>query len=68
MDVLINDGGTVVTFLLVTKAAQDWVRENLETPSWSWLGANSFTVDYRQADIIIAMMEDQEEGPGLRVR
>jgi hypothetical protein len=66
-DVIISDQGSVILFRLMTKKAHTWVRENLEIEGWAWLG-NSFAVDHRNAEVVIAMMEDHEEGPGLRVQ
>ena len=52
MDVRIRDEGSVVAFTLETEAAKTWVKENLETEPWQWLG-ESLVIDHRMSGPII---------------
>lgn len=63
-DVKVHDQGSVVQFEVVSDAAKVWVAEHLEIEGWQWMG-NRFAVDRRYVDPIVAMMEDQDDGPGL---
>ncbi len=65
-DVFVQNHGSLVLFTLNTRAAREWVEDNLKTESWQWLG-KALAVEARYADAVIAMMEDHE-GPGLVVR
>lgn len=55
-DVTVNDQGTVVAFTLNTEAATDWVREEVLTEPWQWLGMSTFAVDHRYAELLIEAM------------
>ena len=37
-DVEIRNEGSIFTFTPVTKTAQDWINENVQTEGWQWLG------------------------------
>lgn len=63
IDVSFQDSGSVCLFTLATKAAFDWVEENVQLDGWQWMGKSSFAVDRRFADQLIGGMS----GDGLVV-
>ena len=56
-DVRISNHGTIVMVLPVSKAAKDWVKENVDVPSWAWMGG-SFACEPRLVDNLIDGMRD----------
>lgn len=56
-DILIRDEGTIVLFTPSSRRAQKWVKENVQTESWQWMGRSSFAVDHRFAQDLISGME-----------
>lgn len=59
-DVIVNDQGTVVLFVLENENARAFINENVHLESWQWLGDAAFAVDHRYADALIEGM--QEDG------
>lgn len=56
-DVRVRDAGSIVQFFLLTQKAKDWVRENVESEGWQWMG-QALCVDHRYAtDLINGMLE-----------
>jgi hypothetical protein len=51
------DEGSVVLITPLTKKAQRWMRENVESESWQWLGGG-LGVDSRYADQLISAMSE----------
>jgi hypothetical protein len=64
LDFSIRDEGTLVMFEPISRRAQDWWDDSVESPNWSKLG-NSYAVDRRMAQAIcIGLMEAQFEIKG----
>ncbi len=62
MDVRITGwGASVVQFHLLTKAARDFVNENVEAEGWQWLG-RALCVDHGYADGLRELMLDNGLG------
>ena len=36
-DVVVENHGSIFSFMPVTKAAKAWIEENVETEGWQWL-------------------------------
>jgi hypothetical protein len=52
------DHGAVVVFVLMTKAARDWVDRSVDIPSYLRMGSFQFACEHRYApDIITGMQE-----------
>ena len=56
-DVLIRDEGTIVVFESRTKAALQWIKENVSAEPWQWLG-RSLCVDQRYADGLVSLLRE----------
>lgn len=59
LDVRVIEHGSVVSFALLTAAAQEWVAENVGSESWQWLGENVLVVDHRYAQGLYDGMKDE---------
>jgi hypothetical protein len=57
-DVIVRNHGNQFTCTLVTKAAQDWVKENVEIEGWAWMGNAVFSVDQHYIEDLVAGMEE----------
>jgi hypothetical protein len=57
-DVTVTNCGSIVQFRLHSKAAQEWVEENVQTDDWQWFGRNCFNVDHRYAGHLAEGMAD----------
>lgn len=57
IDVRVNGGGTMYHVTPLTKAAKDWVSENVQLESWQWLGSG-FGVEGRFLDNLLEGMVD----------
>lgn len=56
-DVIIErSGSNLFVFFLATKAAEEWVAENVEVPDYMWMGTNSFGCDYGMAGELASNM------------
>jgi hypothetical protein len=63
VDVLVTNEGTIWMFTPLTDEAKEWVKENVPTESWQWMG-NSFCCEHRYAPDLVEGMR----GAGLVVR
>lgn len=56
-DIQVRNEGSIVQFILLTKKAKTWVRENVQSEPWQWMGS-SLCVDWRYAeDLFQGMLE-----------
>ena len=62
-DVVIRDHGSLMMAECKTKAAIDWVKDNLSLESWQWMG-RSFCCEPRYIDALVEGMS----ADGLIVR
>jgi hypothetical protein len=57
-DVRIIGAGNLVQLFLNTPEAHAWVKENVDAPDYLWLGNDSFCVEPRYVNDIVAGMID----------
>lgn len=58
-DFLIRNEGTVVMFTPISDAAKTFLREQVQSESWQWMG-ESLCVDHRPAyDLLHVLMHDE---------
>lgn len=48
-DIALENHGTVVVLEMNTPEALEWVRENVQTEGWMWMGTNRLAVEPRYA-------------------
>lgn len=62
-DVVVENHGTLFTFILCSEVAEDWVDENVEIPGPMWTNRRTFACEHRFAHDIAVGMQDA----GLKV-
>lgn len=55
-DFIIEDCGSVVMIQPITEAAQEFVDENVEVPSYAWMGKR-FACDHRPGWVLVSDLE-----------
>lgn len=63
MDVVVENHGSLFTFLLCTPAARAWVEENVEIAGPMWTNRITFACEHRYAHDLATGMQDA----GLKV-
>lgn len=58
-DFLIRDEGTVVMFTPVSEAAKNFLRDNVQSEPWQWMG-ESLCVDHRPARELLHVLVNEE--------
>ena len=62
-DVVVENHGSLFTFILCTPAAREWVEENVEIEGYMWTNRITFACEHRYAHDLAAGMQDA----GLKV-
>lgn len=57
-DFTMANHGTLVTFVLLTERAREWVEENVSIEPYIWFGSYSFACEYRYASNLLQGMLD----------
>lgn len=55
-DVSITNNGSTFSFALLTDAAKAWVRDNVSTEGWQWLG-NTLVVPARCVEALYSLLD-----------
>lgn len=58
MDIKIVDHGTVVQLIPLTDAGKAFLRDELESESWQWLG-HTLNIDPRYTGTVVMLAEDK---------
>ncbi len=55
-DVVVENHGSLYTFILCTQPARDWVEENVEIEGYMWTNRITFACEFRYArDLCLGM-------------
>jgi hypothetical protein len=57
-DVTVTNEGTIFLFMLNTKAAHEWVSENVQLEGYQWMSKDAFTCEHRYAYNLTKGMQD----------
>lgn len=57
-DFVVRLSGSIITFDTISAAARQFVAENVDVPSWAWMGTNTFCADHRPGALLVAALDD----------